>query len=137
MASGEASEARLGPLRAEYPNANETDQAKEFKISTKYLQFPVALLFKTCGLGCSRLVGDCFWNIGGIKNGDLLLSAKDSGNGEPAPLTVLPSASHAVKMFRQRPWAGMVPGCEYCFLQFLFPTTRGNNKKTGAVVARL
>lgn len=33
-------------------------------------------------LGCCRIVAGCFWNISGVENDDLLLSAGDSGTGD-------------------------------------------------------
>lgn len=35
-----------------------------------------------CGLGCHHIDADCFWNIDGTENGDLLHGTENSGKGE-------------------------------------------------------
>lgn len=58
----------------------------------------------TYGLGCQRIIADCFsnvtqWNIEGIHNGDSLLSAEASGKGDQALLMCTSGEPRAVIRF--------------------------------------
>lgn len=63
------------------------DRSKEFKMQT-FCQniFNFMLQITIYILGCHHIAEKCFWKVVSIENGNLILSAKNSGKHEPAPL---------------------------------------------------